>query len=79
MDDEERTINVLKRQCSYKELVDIIYEEDPNGSFTFNSMNSDREWRLAPYMNYVVLEMGWTIEDFNTEVKKDYERRYGTE
>lgn len=68
MDDLDRTYEVLKR-CPFNEVVNKCYAADPYGSYTFNRLNGSGEWRVARQLEYIVINEGWTVEDFNQQLQ----------
>jgi hypothetical protein len=68
------TYNALIR-TSFSEVVNLIYADDPNGSYTFNRMNADKKWRVQSCYEYIVVKEGWKVKDFNNELQKYYDNK----
>ncbi len=66
---EEDTFNALKRTRIDK-VINLIYAADPHGSFTFNTMNDDRKWKVNNGFDDIIVKEGWSVDEFNYQLHK---------
>jgi len=71
MDDIDRTYEALIR-TPFNAVVDQIYAADPYGSYTFSRMNQEKVWRVCMDLEYICVENGWTVEEFNAVLNREF-------
>jgi len=71
MSDIDRTYERLLR-TPFKQVVQEIYNADPMGSYTFNRMNPEEIWRVSPCYEYICINHGWNVDDFNKQVQEEF-------
>ena len=71
MDSLDRLAELLKH-TPFDIVEQEIYNADLGGSYTFNRMNPENEWRVSPEFEYIIIRHGWSVEEFN----KEYQRKY---
>ncbi len=74
MKTQDDTYNALIR-TSLTDVMNLIYEADPNGSYTFNCMNSEEKWKVQESYEYIVVNEGWTVSDFNDALDNYYKNK----
>lgn len=71
MDDVDRTYEALIR-TPFNAVVDQIYVADPWGTYTFSRMNQENVWRVSACYEYICIENGWTVEEFNKVLDREF-------
>jgi hypothetical protein len=59
----------------FNDVVKLIFAADHGGSYTFNCMNPEKKWRVRQSYEYIVVDEGWTVTDFNDALDNYYKNR----
>lgn len=72
MKEIDRTFEALKHLYSFEEVMNQTYIANPGGSYTFSRANSNDVWRVSADLEYICVDNGWTVEEFNLKVNEHF-------
>lgn len=74
MDSIDQLAERLKRD-SFEVVEQRCYDADPGSSYVFSRMYTDKRWRVAPHLTFIVTQSGWDIDEFNEECNRRWQNK----